>query len=317
MAALNRDFSRPAVPIPGLHVYDGITFPRIVKASSLDAMKTWQVREDDIFIVTYPKSGTHWIYEIVNLIVNKGEQANFDRSHMATRPEKTIINGDLRTIQDNTDAVAASPAGYEIMDSWESPRIISTHMHERHMPPDAWTKKAKIIYLGRNPKDVFCSFFEYTLPIMRPEFQDFPNHIKVSLLSDEVMMGTWFDHVLGYEKRLNDDNFLFVKYEDLQKDLLGEVKKIATFLGRPLSDEIAEKVAHFSTMTEMRKTYDKIEQENPEGNKHTRGFGKLKNLNKGKVGNWKDRMTGDLNALFDEVYKEKMAGSKLHFEFEI
>ena len=37
----------------------------------------------------------------------------------------------------------------------------------------------------------------------------------------------------------------------------------------------------------------------------------------GKVGNWKDKITGDLNDLFDKVYNEKMAGSGLEFDFEI
>ena len=41
------------------------------------------------------------------------------------------------------------------------------------------------------------------------------------------------------------------------------------------------------------------------------------NLFSGKVGNWKDKITGDLNELFDEVYKEKMAGSGLDFDFEL
>ncbi|XP_072021875.1 sulfotransferase 1B1-like [Amphiura filiformis] len=316
--ALNRDFRRPT-PMPGLHVYDGISFPPIVKASTLDALKTWKVREDDIFFVAYPKSGTHWISEIIKLIVNSGDPTKIDRSgsYMTTSLAITLANIDLATMRGNSEKIAASPAGYEIIDSWDSPRIIGTHMHERHMPPDVWKKKAKVIYFGRNPKDVFCSNASFSLPLLPPEMQDFNNYIKIALLSDEVMMGTWFEHILGYEKRFNDDNFLFVKYEDLHKDHLGEVKRIATFLGRPLSDEIADKVVHFSTMTEMRNTYDKHEQDDPDGYKHTRAFGKLKYLNKGKVGNWKDKITGDLNALFDEVYEEKMSGSGINFEFKI
>ncbi len=69
----------------------------------------------------------------------------------------------------------------------------------------------------------------------------------------------------------------------LYQDLLGEVKKIAQFLGKSLSNEVAEKVAHFSTMDEMRKTYDKHEEDNPEGIKHTRALGQLKFLNKGII----------------------------------
>ena len=37
----------------------------------------------------------------------------------------------------------------------------------------------------------------------------------------------------------------------------------------------------------------------------------------GKVGNWKDKITGDLNELFDTVFKEQMADSGLQFDFEV
>lgn len=39
------------------HEYNGIMYPNVVLDSSIDRMKTFQVREDDIWIVTYPKAG--------------------------------------------------------------------------------------------------------------------------------------------------------------------------------------------------------------------------------------------------------------------
>ena len=34
-----------------------------------------------------------------------------------------------------------------------------------------------------------------------------------------VALGTWFEHVLEYSKHQREDNFLFLKYEDLHKVL--------------------------------------------------------------------------------------------------
>ena len=45
-------------------VIDGIHVAWVTPPSTLEAMKTFEVREDDIFIVTYPKSGMLKIYEI-------------------------------------------------------------------------------------------------------------------------------------------------------------------------------------------------------------------------------------------------------------
>ena len=41
-------------------VIDGIHVSWTTPPSTLEAMKTFEVRDDDIFIITYPKSGTYF-----------------------------------------------------------------------------------------------------------------------------------------------------------------------------------------------------------------------------------------------------------------
>lgn len=45
-----------------------------------------------------------------------------------------------------------------------------------------------------------------------------------------VMYSPFFEHVLGYWKRREESNIMFVKYEDLLKDPVNIIKKIAEFL---------------------------------------------------------------------------------------
>ncbi len=42
----------------------------------------------------------------------------------------------------------------------------------------------------------------------------------------------YFEHVLGWWKHRDDPNVLFIKYEDMQKDLHSSIEKIARFLRR-------------------------------------------------------------------------------------
>ncbi|XP_072050677.1 sulfotransferase 1E1-like [Amphiura filiformis] len=306
----SRDFVKPD-GIPGTHVYEGELVAGMTPASTLDALKTWQLRHDDVFVITYPKSGTHWLFEIVSLIINGGDPDKIERSHMTIAPELIMAPpGD-------EEAMKTTPPGYKLINNWESPRVMATHLIEKFLPPDVWRKNVKVLYLGRNPKDVFCSAASFHLSLMPKELQDFDNFIKYNLLCEQVPFGTWFQHVKGYEKHHGKDNFLFVRYENLQKDHLYQVKRIAQFLDRPLSEELADKITSLTTIKEMKNTYDKHEETDPEGIMHTRAFGTLKFLNKGKVGTWKGKITGDLNDLFDKVYQEKMASSNLQFDFEI
>lgn len=43
--------------LPGEHLYNGILFFGFSPPETLDAVKEFKVRDDDVFIVTYPKAG--------------------------------------------------------------------------------------------------------------------------------------------------------------------------------------------------------------------------------------------------------------------
>ena len=44
--------------LPGQHVYSGVLFFGYSPPDILDAVKDFNVRDDDVFIITYPKAGT-------------------------------------------------------------------------------------------------------------------------------------------------------------------------------------------------------------------------------------------------------------------
>ncbi|XP_071478846.1 sulfotransferase 1B1-like [Diadema antillarum] len=287
--------------------YKGMTLMAMQMPEIFEALQQWEPRDDDVYVVTYPKSGTHWIFEIASLIMNDVQVDKIDRSHMTY-----ALDLALASTKDGTTKVIP---GYKAMESWSSPRVMGTHVPEEFAPEQL--KKARIIYFSRNPKDVAVSYFKFAEPAMPPEMEGWKGFVPF-FLSDKMFGGTWFRHVKGWWQHRDAPNILFCKYEDFHKDLRGSIKRVANFLGRNLTEEQLDKMVELTEMKGMQKTYQKIEETMGEDGKAvTRLFGQLPYLRKGKVGGWKDHFTVSQNEQFDQVYAMNMEGSGIDFEFEI
>ncbi|XP_066267803.1 amine sulfotransferase-like isoform X1 [Branchiostoma lanceolatum] len=271
--------------------YQGIMFPAIVPKESLEAMKTFEIRDDDVVILSSLKSGTNWMLEIVsNILGGKNESASPvgpEFSELELWPPKK------------------QPYYIELRER-PSPRLMITHMPFQLAPPGlaAPSTKVKVIVIMRNPKDVCVSFYYYlqkTLHLKTPE--SWEQHSK-DFLDGKIIFGDYFDHVLGWWQMKDDPHFLFMKYEDLKKDFRSSVKTIAAFLEKELTDEDLDRLLTSYSVESMRKTLAKSN-------------GWRKNIvRKGVVGDWKNHFSAEESAKFDQKYRERMAGSGLEFEFE-
>ncbi|KAJ8031418.1 Sulfotransferase 1C2 [Holothuria leucospilota] len=233
------------------------------------------------------------------------------------------INRDLMTtgleitIAPSPEKIKQSIPGYKIYEKLPSPRLIATHIPEPLCPPQWFTKKAKIIYFARNPKDLLVSTYNFAKFMIDPTLRSW-DHFFEMFFSDNVPYGSWFDHVLRYWQHRDRDNFLFLKYEDCHKDLKGIITRVVEFLGKNLTDDVIESITQQCTMKGMKKTYKKIEEDYPKtGKMITHLFGQISFLRKGVVGNWKEYFSPEQNEFFDKYYAEKMAGSGLTFDFEL
>ena len=57
-----------------LHTVNGLLVPVFVQQETVDELKELQLYPDDVWVVSYPKSGTTWMQQIVRLIRNNGVQ---------------------------------------------------------------------------------------------------------------------------------------------------------------------------------------------------------------------------------------------------
>ncbi|XP_078599900.1 sulfotransferase 1B1-like [Branchiostoma floridae x Branchiostoma japonicum] len=285
--------------IPSLRRYEykGVTFESATSPiENLEAMETFAMRDGDIVIVAYPKSGTHLLFEILHGILHGKALAPDDFGFLAALEFTLPRPSGLDVVHARLTSAPVS-----------SPRVMSTHLQRRLAPPGLAQpdKDIKVIVVMRNPKDVAVSYYNFEQRNPLAQSQDSWDDYYREFRDGKAVYGPYYDHVLGWWQMRDDPHFLFLKYEDLNRDLTSSVKTIASFLKKDLTDDAVRAVAEACSFQTMKKRY-------------AQSTSKLLQCitRKGKIGDWKNYFTLEQNREFDADYEDKMAGTGLTFNFE-
>ena len=270
-----------------------IKFPIFISQADMDLIeKEFVVKDGDVFVVTYPRSGTTWTEQMVHLLLNQGVQG-----------EQRLTDAVpwLETLPHRPNGMIA------FLETLPQRRRFTSHLPYSLMPPLNNTT-AKIVYVARNPKDVAISTFFHNQSkggyegTWEEHFQEF--------LNGDVGCGPYFDHILPWwQASQKDKNILFMKYEDMKHDHAGSVVKLASFLDIQANTQLIEAVVRlssFQSMTSHETTnFDWIPQR-ADVPKHFR---------KGDIGDWRNHFSAEQNQQMDDLFMKKMQGSGLQFDF--
>ncbi|XP_069841938.1 sulfotransferase 1C4-like [Dendropsophus ebraccatus] len=266
-------------------------------ARNWEQIQNFQAREGDVLIDTYPKSGTTWIQEIVDLIMHDGNEQVCRRAPIYERiPFIELLH--------------LMKPGIEEVNMMPSPRILKSHLPMHLVPPSFWKHNCKVIYVARNPRDTATSYYHFDqMLLFHPEPKSWESFLE-RFMKGVVGWGSWYDHVKGFWEQKEKLNILYIFFEDLKKTPLQEIQKVMRFLGKNLSDETLNNIVRLSSFTHMRANpmanYSDFPREILDQSKA--GF-----MRKGKVGDWKTLFTIRQNELFEEHYRRQMGDCSLTF----
>ncbi|XP_073483891.1 sulfotransferase 6B1-like isoform X1 [Aquarana catesbeiana] len=261
--------------------YKGILYLRTVCSEELlKLLETFEAREDDLLITCSPKCGTNWLFQILNEMVS------------VLKNQETVL--DQLTLEFGT------PELLEKRKQQPSPRIMSTHLRNHNIPRSFFEKKVKILLVLRNPKDAATSYYRFhkSLPSL-PTYESWDLFFK-DFINGNVCFGSYFEFLAEWNKHIDEDNVMVVKFEDMKTDCLTHLKEISEFLGFSLTEEQLCEVERRTSFTSM-----KEKSENTHGKLNEAFF------RKGQVGDWKSLFTEEQSKEVDAKFQKYLAGTKL------
>jgi hypothetical protein len=224
------------------------------------------VLPDDLFIVSYPKSGNTWTRFLLGNLIYQDEPVTF--RNVEERIPSIYIFSDRQLLQ--------------------LPRIFKSH--------DCFDPRyRKVIYIVRDPRDVTVSAYHYSVKVkLLPDscpIEDFvplfmTGTFGAGLLADP-RWGSWYDNVASWLAMQHNREFLLLRYEDMLEDAARELRKVANFLGIQATSDRIERAVEQSSADKMRQL-EKTQSKDWQLTKETRQDKPF--VRKARAGNWKSEM---------------------------
>jgi len=240
-----------------------------------------RTRPDDIFISSYPRSGTTWLQYIVHLLA-RGDEARFDHiSEVVPWYERSLSLGTRRA------------ADFEHM---ESPRIFKSHL------PYPWLPRgARYVYAVRDGRDVAVSYHHLYRSHLgsRDNFDAFFERF----MRGSLQYGSWFDHVASFKSHAAAPHVHLVSYEDLRSDLARELSKLSAFLGFSHSPSRLAELAQACSFEAMKRDEHRFDHATEE--RALRGMRTGAFLREGRSGGHAEYLSDSQLARFDQARRSR------------
>jgi len=166
------------------------------------------VYPDDVFLVSYPRSGNTWTRFLLASLISPNDPVTF--SNIESRIPEIYFNPDR--------ALRALPR----------PRMLKSHECFQPQYPH-------VIYIVRDPRDVAISFYHHNvkagnIPDDYPLTSFVPRFIAAEF---DRKFGSWRDNVLSWVSvRGDSSNFMMLHYEELKRDTARVLSQVVSFLER-------------------------------------------------------------------------------------
>eukprot|EP00931_Biecheleriopsis_adriatica_P095516 TRINITY_DN69111_c0_g1_i1.p1 TRINITY_DN69111_c0_g1~~TRINITY_DN69111_c0_g1_i1.p1 ORF type:complete len:357 (-),score=46.80 TRINITY_DN69111_c0_g1_i1:32-1102(-) len=275
----------------------------------LEQIRAWKPGDQDVIMATFPKSGTHFMMQLLLQIVSNASDATADFECIHD------FETALEILRPSTfEKAKISPENTLFLTNYKDkspvkPFLHTTHLDFEHLPASS---TAKYIVMIRDPLDVMRS--------LHSQIGKFLGRLQPSL--DEVLpiflrgMGGWAEYHRGWWTQRHKPNILILFYADAVKNLSDAVYQITDFLGRETDLDTVARVVERSSIDYMKKRSKSFE---PPALPKVFPFQKPQGtdvgmINKGKMGEGKAVFSASVQAAVREYCRRVLADIDFPFD---
>lgn len=250
----------------------------------------WQhlkLRDGDIVVATWAKSGTTWTQQIICQLIFDGAE-NIPAADVAPWV-------DLRFLP--LEEMIAELEGQS------GRRLLKTHL-----PRDAliFSPKVKYVYVGRDGRDILWSMYHHHMcmteqllgllndtpglvgPPLQPPQSDIVEYFHEWLDKDGFPFWPFWSHVQSWWDVRSLPNVMLLHFNDLKADMPSEIRRIADFLQIEIDESLWPTIIEHCTFDYMKKNAPTLSTVFDD----TMFRGGLSNfINKGTNGRWRDMLS--------------------------
>jgi aryl sulfotransferase len=254
----------------------------------------FRFRDDDVIIATYGKAGTTWTQQIVGQILTNGDE-NVDPGQMSPWL-------DLR--------VPPKAVKLQMMEAQTGCRFMKTHL-----PVDAlvFSPRAKYLYIGRDVRDVVWSLYNHHVnandawyaalndtpgpvgPPIERTADDIVTYFRKWLERDGYPFWPFWENIRSWWAIRHLPNVKLVHFNDLKRDLDGQMRDIAMYLGARVDEKSWPRLVEHCSFDYMKAHAEKSA---PLGGVLWEG-GASTFINKGTNGRWRELLTQEDNSRYE------------------
>lgn len=226
---------------------DDTNFRLLGDASSVDEFMGWEVGSEDVIIVTFPKSGTHYGLQMALQSMSEASEDTAEIEsihHWMVLPELLTS----KSVAPCNDPKILHMLNHRELAPLGKGTLFGTHLDYGHTPHN---KDAKYVVMARDPVAVLLSLQSMIGKILGrlgPQLEELAEMLQ-------LIAGGWAEYNLEWWKHRHETNVLYLFYEDAVQDPVGTVQTLRKFLGKSSDEAVEGRIVERSNAAYMKKRH--------------------------------------------------------------